>query len=451
MTLARVVPGVPERPALPDLQAVHSASAGAAAAETEPPGQPKELWDGSPPRGRMPRRSFPLDTTEWIRQSDMSLTSPRRDQRRRLLVAWTRSQDTSGDERPDPRPATDYTSAADPARQPGLAALVPTGAWRFALLVIALLVPGAAATTFGAWETVVGRPPVRPEGRFAATLGVIARCCDWQTAASLPAWIAHASLFLAAGFATAVRSIRRHRRDDYVGRYRAWGWLAALFVLASLAAAMPLGPLVNAALGDATGIRPGPAGAGWWVGLSTALLLIVSAWAILPLRERGATLTWTLALAMAWGVAAAGTWLTANGTSVWEHQVLATRAAWWLGCTFALVAMVAAARSVIRDVRGLVPPRATVVRRRTKTERPAAVKGAGGDDAGRSRQQEDHRDNDDAVAAPHDDADDAATAEQPDFTEVPTASDDEEEPDMRHLSKAEKKRLRKLRRQRAAA
>lgn len=398
----------------------------------------------------MPRRPLPLDTTEWIRQPDMSLTSPRRDQRRRLLVAWTRSQDTSGDERPDPRPATDYTAAADPARQPGLAALVPTGAWRFALLVIALLVPGAAATTFGAWETVVGRSPVRPEGRFAATLGVIARCCDWQTAASLPAWIAHASLFLAAGFATAVRSIRRHRRDDYVGRYRAWGWLAALFVLASLAAAMPLGPLVNAALGDATGIRPGPAGAGWWVGLSTATLLLVSAWAILPLRERGATLTWTLALAVAWGVAAAGEWLTASGTSVWEHQVLATRAAWWLGCTCGLVAMVAAARSVIRDVRGLVPPRVTVARRRPKAERLAAAKEAAGDGAGRSRREEDRRDDAAGDAAPHDDADDTAAVEQPDFTEVPTASDDEE-PDMRHLSKAEKKRLRKLRRQRAAA
>jgi hypothetical protein len=37
-------------------------------------------------------------------------------------------------------------------------------------------------------------------------------------------------LAIAATVALVVRAMRRHRRDDYRGRYRAWGWLAGLLV-----------------------------------------------------------------------------------------------------------------------------------------------------------------------------------------------------------------------------
>jgi uncharacterized protein (TIGR02444 family) len=81
--------------------------------------------------------------------------------------------------------------------------------------------------------------------------------------------------------------------------------------------------------------------------------------AVLPLRERSTTVAWLTALGLAWTASATGSWLSAAGAAVWEHQVLATRIAWWAGCSFALVAMLAATRSVIRDVSGLVAPRAT--------------------------------------------------------------------------------------------
>lgn len=382
----------------------------------------------------------------------MSLTSPRRDSRRRLLVAWSRPTDEAPEAGTAPRPASVPPASAEPLCQASLGVIAPAGAGGFALTVILLLAPAVGAATLTAWEPVAGRSLLAVEGRFAETLRSIRSGFD-PAAPTIPDWIAQVSLCLAAAYALAVRTVQRHRRDDYVGRYRAWSWLAIVFLITSLAGATPLGPIIATALGDATGIRPGPGGAAWWIGISTAALTATVAWAVLPLRERSTTAAWLTAMALAWTGAATGGWLTAVGTVAWRHQVLATRIAWWAGCSFALVAMLAATRSVIRDVRGLVAPRTAGRQRRgrassgasaaaearpapvapvtraVRREEPPAIDTAGTDD-------------DDATAR----MSIAAGSETPDFIDA-----EDDDADMRHLSKSEKKRLRKLRRQRAAA
>lgn len=379
----------------------------------------------------------------------MSLTSPRRDQRRRLLVAWTRPTDEAAAAGTQPRP-TPAPAPADPSCQATLGVVVPTGAGGFALTAILLLAPAVIAATVTAWEPLAGRPLLPVEGRFSATLRTIRSGFD-PAAPAIPEWIAQMSLGLAAAYALAVRSVQRHRRDDYVGRHRAWSWLAALFVIASLAAATPLGPVVAAALGDATGTWPGPGGAAWWIGTAAVVLAATVAWAVLPLRERATTAAWLTALALAWSASAAGGWLTASGTVAWEHQILATRIAWWAGCSFALVAMLAATRAVLRDVRGLVAPRAPGQRQRGRasTAAPAAPERRPAP-AARPARQEPAPAADTPAAEDDDDTTPrmtiAAGSETPDFIDA-----EDDEADMRHLSKSEKKRLRKLRRQRAAA
>jgi hypothetical protein len=235
---------------------------------------------------------------------------------------------------------------------------------------------------------------------------------------SLAGWLAQVSLGLATAVALIVRLMRRHRRDDYNGRYRAWGWLAGLFMVTSFAGMVPCGRLVGAVISDATGVTLGPGGIGWWIALAVVAYGSVAPWAVLPLHERSATAVWLALALLAWAGAAAGHWLPGR-----EVMVVASQAAWAIGASLAAVAMLAAARSVIREVRGQCRPTA------------APRRGAAPRDSVRQPREEESADESiDFVAA----NDDATTADDE------TAYVDGSEPEHRHLSKAERKRLKKL-------
>ena len=67
--------------------------------------------------------------------------SQRRDQRRRLLVSWNRSQTASSDSATlPPRTLADYAPEALPERQPAIATLLPTGLGGFSLVALNELV-----------------------------------------------------------------------------------------------------------------------------------------------------------------------------------------------------------------------------------------------------------------------------------------------------------------------
>lgn len=377
----------------------------------------------------------------------MSSTSPRRDQRRRLLVAWNRSAAPAA-----PGPATGgkqaagYSADALPERQPGPATLLPTGFGGLALAAALVLVPVAAATTLGAWETLARRPLLAADvagGRFAATIAAATACVDPAAATSLQAWLAQIWLVVAAGTALVIRLMRRHRRDDYQGRYRAWGWLAGLLLVTACAGIVPLGTLVGAVVADATGIAFGPAGIGWWFALATAAYVPVVLWAVLPLHERRGTACWMGLGLIAWGSAAVWTWQAA--TAATPLLALGSRTAWTLGAAAVAVALFTAARSVIREVRGLAGRReSTAPAKTTRTAEPQAV------GANRSVRTPilKPQDVEDESAADSVAADSAATdsgaADSVDYT-------DGSEPEQRFLSKAERKRLKKLARMREAA
>lgn len=355
--------------------------------------------------------------------------SQRRDQRRRLVVSWNRS--TSG---PGQTPAAEmrsmaeYSREAHPEHQRSPAVLLPTGLGGMTLAVGAIFIVVAGAVAVAAWEPVLGRPLFAAGGRFAATLRAVKGCFDPRSMQSLAGWLTQMMLVLAAAVALVVRLMRRYRRDDYKGRFRAWGWLAGLFVISSCATVVPIGQVVGAAIVDAAGVPFGPDGLGWWVALAAVAYGAVSLWAVLPLHERGATTFWLVLALSAWGGSAACTWLAAGR----DRFVIAAQAAWTIGAALAAIAMLAAARSVIREVRGLC-------------RMPAA-----------------NPDRDDASAP----ADRDAEAEAAEAVETPAETagadeptDDAEGPDFsadtgyeqRHLSKAERKRLKKLARMNRAA
>jgi hypothetical protein len=387
----------------------------------------------------------------WMESAPMSLAaSQRRDQRRRLVLSWNRSASAPSTSLPETRRQADYSPEALPEHQPSLATLLPTGLGGFALAAAGLLALLAAAVGVGLWEAVANGPVFgRGASRFAATLATVRRCLDVRSLLSLGGWLAQVSLVIATVTALIVRLMRRHRRDDYRGRYRAWGWLAGLFALTACAGQVPLGDLFSAFASEATGVVIGPNGMGWWALLAGLLYAAVGLWAVLPLHERAATGIWLSLCFAAWAAAAACDWV-GHGQELPEPALQAAvgNACWMAGGVLAAIAMLAAARSVLREVQGLPARRAagkpsTAADVASNTRKAAATAASESDDEA------------DAVATRRNEDDDTRGQRQGHtvFVDAADASeaDDDLEQSGRHLSKAERKRLRKLSRMSRAA
>lgn len=363
-------------------------------------------------------------------------------------MSWNRSDSTTTPTVSEPRRLADYSPEALPEHQPSLATLLPVGLGGFTFAAVGMLVSLAAAVGVGAWETVANRPLFGANAtRFAATLTAARQCIDVRSLLSCGGWLAQVALVVAAATAVVVRQMRRHRRDDYRGRYRAWGWLAGLFTITACAGQVPLGGLVAAFLSDATGITLGPDGMGWWVLTAGLLYGAVGLWAVLPLHERAATGIWLSLSLSAWAAAAACGWILKSPQMQPRIvHLVAGNVCWMAGGVLAAIAMLAAARSVLREVRGL-SGRATPRKEKASPTREAAPA---------------HRSH---AAAADEDAAERATdreafddghesrQEEPVVFEAADDSDadDEGERTGRHLSKAERKRLKKLARMGRAA
>ena len=359
----------------------------------------------------------------------MSLSSnQRRDQRRRLVVSWKRSAGQADAPASDsPRASAAYDPDALPEKQRGPAVLLPTGLGGLSLAIAAVLVPLGGIVAAACSGPFFGRDLFVGGGRFARTVAAAGAVFDPLGIASLQIWLAQTLLVAAAGVALIVRLMRRHRRDDFNGRFRAWGWMAFVLVATACDGVVPVGRLVAALFSDATGIVLGPNGIGWWVAISSLVVVAVSLWAVLPLHERLATSIWLSLAVAAWGASAAATCL-ADGR---DRIVAVGIAAWSFGAAFAFAAMLAAARSVIREVRG-----------QCGVVKPKAAKPAKADAAKPAAPM---MEDDDVDSSAFDR--EAATGDDSE-TEYTDGSEQEEQ---RHLSKAERKRLRKLARMSGAA
>lgn len=375
--------------------------------------------------------------------------SQRREQRRRLVLSWNRAA-TPSSPQPTTRRLADYSPEALPEHQPSPAVFLPTGLGGFATAATGLLFLLTATLGVGLWEAAIGGPAFgRDTTRFAATLASMRRCLDPRSVLSLGGWLSQLCLLAATATALIVRFMRRHRRDDYRGRYRAWGWLAGLFTLTSCAGQVPLGDLFGVFVSDATGISFGPNGLGWWVMTAGVLYAAVALWAVLPLHERAATGFWLSTSLTAWAAAAAFRW-TAHGHEIpsGELHEIAGTVCWMTGGVLAAIAMLAASRSVLREVHGL-PARKAGEKPTTPAE-PAQTSRRSAAAASIAEQDDAHHD------TPLRDDEDDTRRPRPGRTEFVDGGDAAEadgdfESSDRHLSKAERKRLRKLARMSRAA
>jgi hypothetical protein len=165
----------------------------------------------------------------------------------------------------------------------------------------------------------------------------------------------------------------------------------------------------------------------------------VSLWAVLPLHERVGTAIWMGLSLAAWSASAALGWIGGGR----EVAVVSAGACWTLGSALAAVAMLTAARSVIREVRG---QSGTVAERTAKPKesqsqgRRAAEPTADEDEGRRGG-------NDRTMVA----GSVAGLTADDDETLFTDGSDADGDREMRHLSKSERKRLKKLARMQRAA
>jgi hypothetical protein len=96
---------------------------------------------------------------------------------------------------------------------------------------------------------------------------------DVTARGSLAGWFGSVSLAVAAFGSLLIYQIRRHRTDDYRGRYRWWLWLLPLLLVLSVNAATGLHEVLSGILTSVTGAEIALQGKGWWMLAYAAVFL----------------------------------------------------------------------------------------------------------------------------------------------------------------------------------
>ena len=248
---------------------------------------------------------------------------------------------------PPPQKTDHYGDAEFLRGEPSLLDLVPRRPLAFVFLFLAGAGLIAAVECLYAWMPALSAALRRP-GRIAAF--------ELGEPGSLGTWIASLELLAAAGIALLVYRVRRHRNDDYHGRYRVWLWATMCWFLLAADLSTGLRGGFRDAMILATGARVAGDGSIWWA-IAYALLfgsigtrLLMDMW---PCRLSTAA----LGLAACGYVAAApahfGWWSFGAGV----RGVLIEQGTLMSSHLLALLAMAIQARYVLLDAEGLLPRR----------------------------------------------------------------------------------------------
>jgi len=259
-------------------------------------------------------------------------------------------------------------------------------------------------------------------------------------------WFASLVLGLAGLKSLLIYSIRRHKLDDYRGRYRWWLLAAAMWLVMSIDSTASIHELFRAAMTRLSGYKAPGGGAAWWIGCWGLLLAAVSVRLLWDMKVcRLASLVYLAAL----GCWAGGVALALSGLSLGRlGSVVPAEVCKLLGDLLLLSSLVLFARHVILHSQGLLPNRKKLAKEKARREAKAAAdKAAGNLPNGVARVDAAHG----PVTSTQPRSDlqphiKPAAARQADDDE---ADDDEGDDSQRNrkLSKADRKRLRQLKAQ----
>jgi hypothetical protein len=196
------------------------------------------------------------------------------DRRRRVfreeMLAETDPQAVQASDASQSRDEADgrvYSDAASAQRQAPLTSLLP----QRPLTLVAFFLGGGLA--IAGIELLYARLFVGLPEPFQTSLAVL----DLTGRGSIANWFASLILMIGAITSALVYLIRRHRLDDYRGRYRMWQWATACFVVASFDAATGAHAVLQPAMIQLTGKTLVGDGAIWpcmLVGFAVAACLI---------------------------------------------------------------------------------------------------------------------------------------------------------------------------------
>ncbi len=289
---------------------------------------------------------------------------------------------------------------------------------------------------------------------IAASRGINSSAAfDLTARGNLTEWLAAVVLFMASGFCVLTYSIRRHRIDDYRGRYRVWLAAALACLVLSANSVTGLHELLSDVLTRATGWSTLRAGAAWWMALAGLPLGWVFVRVLLDIRECRIGVALLAGAAACYGISAVS--FLGYGPSLdAQLQPIATASPLLLAQWLLFTAIVANARFVVLDAQGLITVRQASKAKRAesstakqvanKTVQPSSTSGSTNANLNISRETVQ------TVKTPADSSHwvDGSRFEREHYD----ADEDEESSDgERKLSKSDRKKLRKIKTQGRAA
>ncbi|HEX5445747.1 MAG TPA: hypothetical protein VFW87_18115 [Pirellulales bacterium] len=245
-------------------------------------------------------------------------------------------------------------------RQPRVTDLIPLRWSMVALFGLAGAIAVAGLETLHAWLPELAK--LSRDGRLPLA--------DLRSEGSLASWFSSMVLLLAALASMAVYSIRRHRKDDYHGRYRVWRWTALVWLTLSIDAGSTLHEAFSEVMSYATGRRGWGDGSLWWIGACALLLAYVGGRLLLEMRVCRLSTAALLLAAICYAVTAAARfhWLPIGGS----EAVLVKAGCEMAGSLWLLMAMVLHARYVILEADGRLPVKRAKPPRAEKKSQAAA-------------------------------------------------------------------------------
>lgn len=258
------------------------------------------------------------------------------------------SASSSGSQRRRPlQTARSYGDDVLIDRQPRVTDLVPQ---RYSMLALALI--AGLAVVAGLEAVYLWLPELSAmtsDGHLAAI--------DLEAEGALASWFSSTMLALAAVVAAVIFSVRRHRQDDYHGRYRVWLWAAALWMTMSIDESASLHEAFKELASHFSGQRGYGDGSIWWIAGYGLIFAAVGTRLLLEMRCCRLSST-SLVAAVGCYVAAVVVKIGVVPMLHGAYAVMTEEGCEMVGNVLLLFSMAVHARYTILDAQGMVKTRA---------------------------------------------------------------------------------------------
>ncbi len=287
--------------------------------------------------------------------------------RRRVLTEQLRTTSATAERAADSDEVAGSTAHAPSyaeetlAGQPSLLSFV---AQRYTTLALWLLL--AALVVVGLETAYVHLADLR---QIAAAEQLAA--LDLAMPGNLGSWYSSLLLALAAAGSLTIYSVRRHKVDDYSGRYRIWLWAAAAWLVLSADATAQFHRILPPLGAHLTRVEGWAGGEWWWLGPAVVLYGALGLRLLIELRHCRLA---TAALVLAFGCWACAIVARLGGLPVLagELATVVRSATTMAGHVLLLTALGLYARHVVLDARGELPLRPAKPKREKNPRRRKA-------------------------------------------------------------------------------